>query len=436
MKFFNYLYSMFLITTSLVLSAQEVIPLWPEGVPGAINDLLLSETMRGAGGEVFSNAGGKFIGQLPDDISIDFSKGLLKVIEYVCQNNQLQTHSNWCGSAQGPAAGGGSNAAALKVLRADRLWNGMHNLIGTDEYCANYPLKIHAKGKPHVSDWVGRRIAASLAGDSIWSFLVGSLLPSFGLYVIPTAREAYVAPILPMTSRIGKTIKVNEFVDFNLSSMSQQPLYGVGVMSSYNLATINGGSPQLCVGASYTPSPDGTGMWMFTNAPGWMDGWVNYDPDTVQGEPDVIKMLNRPTKDSVGNQGATIERDASGEVDRWNLIMSRYAQMVYASNSLRGRQGTLTGKLRWDISPGTMLRVEGKGLGPTIGDDLATAMIGLVASVTVTINAEQASATTSFNLTNLRTDEENTSPYFTMRQHPFFPDYFTYAPLVKTLKVD
>lgn len=46
MKFFNYLYSMFLITTSLVLSAQEVIPLWPEGVPGAINDVTYIEKIE------------------------------------------------------------------------------------------------------------------------------------------------------------------------------------------------------------------------------------------------------------------------------------------------------------------------------------------------------------------------------------------------------
>ncbi len=38
MKFISRLYSIFFLITSLALSAQEVIPLWPQGVPGAIAD--------------------------------------------------------------------------------------------------------------------------------------------------------------------------------------------------------------------------------------------------------------------------------------------------------------------------------------------------------------------------------------------------------------
>ncbi len=405
-------------------------------VPGAINDLLLPETFRGAGGEIASNAGGKFIGQLPDDISIDFSEGLLKVIKYICEENQLQTHDQWCGTNQGPAAASTANTAALLALEGGtNLWRGVRNLIGTNEYVDKYPLNIHSKGKPYVSDWVGRRVAHSLAGDTIWSLLIGSLLPSFGLYVIPTAREAYVAPCLPMGNKPGKSIYASEYVDFNFSAMSQQPLYGVGIMSNYNLATINGGSPKICVGASYTPYPEGSGRWLFTNAPGWMDGWVNYDPDTVQGEPDVVKMLNKPTTDVLGNGGTNINRDVSQEAEDWNLSMSRYAQMLYASNSLRGRDGYLVGKLRFDISPGTILFVQGKS-GISGYDDLATNLIGFVSSVTISINSEQASATTAFNMTNLRTDVENTEPGTSMSDHPFFPKYFTYAPLVETLKID
>lgn len=415
-------------------------------VPGAVNDIMLPAAYEGAGGKVASTAGGKFIGTLPDDISVDFSEGLLKVIEYVCSENQLQIHEAWCGGDQGVASTKRDNSMALNVLRGSGVfWRGIHNLIGTDEYCAQYPLQITANGKKFVSDWVGRRVASSLAGDSLWSLMIGSLLPSFGLYIIPTAQEAYLAPIIPMSRTIGKTIKPSEYVDFNLKMMSQRPLYGVGIFASYNLSTVEKtGDGKLCAGATYTArSPQGDtndGMWLFTQAPGWMDGWVNYDPKVLDGNPDVVAMMNEPSHDAAGVAAEAVNRSPSSEIDGWNNIMENYARMVYASNSLRGRSGSLVGKLRFDIAPGTTLRVEAKGdaAGDSAEspDDLAATMIGLVASVTVTINAEQASATTSFELTNLRTDEENGDERMSMGAHPFFPAHFTYAPLVKTLKID
>lgn len=414
-------------------------------VPGAINDIMLPASYEGAGGKIASTAGGKFIGTLSDDISVDFSEGLLKVIEYLCKENQLQIHEAWCGGDQGVAATKRDNSMALGVLRQSLFWKGIRNLIGTDEYCAKYPLQITANGKPFVANWVGRRVAASLAGDSLWGLLIGSLLPSFGLYLIPTAQEAYLAPIIPMSRTVGKTIKPQEYVDFNLKMMSQRPLYGVGIFASYNVATIEKtGDSKFCVGATYTArSPEGStndGMWLFTQAPGWMDGWVNYDPKVLDGNPDVVAMMNEPSHDAAGVDVEAFDRSASSEVDGWNNVMENYARMVYASNSLRGRSGSLVGKLRFDIAPGTTLRVEAKGDATEDStespDDLAATMVGLVASVTVTINAEQASATTSFELTNLRTDEENGDDRMSMGAHPFFPSHFNYAPLVKALKID
>lgn len=411
-------------------------------VPGAINDLMLPSSSEGAGGQVYATAGGKFIGQLPDDIPKDFSEGLLKVLVHLCEENQLQTHdSDWCGGQRGPVNEKRDNSMALDVIRASGEWRGIHNLVGTDEYCAKYPLQIASNGYSFVSNWVGRRVAASLTGDSIWSMLVGSLLPSFGLYLIPIATEAYLAPIIPMCRSIGKTIKANEYVDFNLRMMSQRPLYGVGIFASYNLATVEKtGNSKLCVGATYTArSPQGEtndGMWMFTQAPGWMDGWVNYDPQVLDGNPDVVAMMNQPSHDAAGVDAEAVDRSPSSEVDGWNDIMANYARMLYASNSLRGRGGSLVGKLRFDIAPGTTLRIEAKGDNTNLPDDLAANMIGLVANVNITINAEQAAATTSFELTNLRTDDENGDDRMSMGSHPFFPAHFNYAPLVKSLKID
>jgi hypothetical protein len=95
------------------------------------------------------------------------------------------------------------------------------------------------------------------------------------------------------------------------------------------------------------------------------------------------------------------------------------------------------GKLRFDICPGTTLLVKSKGELKSEGvDELASDLYGLVSRVTVTINSEQASAATTLELTNIRTDVENQQDRFSLASHPFFDDnFFETAPLVPSLEV-
>jgi hypothetical protein len=203
--------------------------------------------------------------------------------------------------------------------------------------------------------------------------------------------------------------------------------------------------PKLCCGATYVAKtadefPANDGMWIFVKAPSWLDDWVNQDPKAADGNADIIKTMNEPSHDATGIDEAAIERDVGTEVDDWNDAMKEYAKLIYAINALRGREGTVVGKLRFDIAPGTTIMIEAKGdkyLSDGV-DTLATNMYGLVAKVHISINAEQASATTAFELTNLRTEVENNSAdgRFSMERHPFFGnDYFKYAPLVPGLTV-
>jgi hypothetical protein len=187
-------------------------------------------------------------------------------------------------------------------------------------------------------------------------------------------------------------------------------------------------------------SQDGTplndGMWLFVNAPGWMDDWVNFDPEAATGDADINKTLNQPSHDATGADKAAIEREPGTEVVEWNDSMQQYARMMYAVNALKGREGTVVGKLRFDIAPGTTVLIQARGdnyLSAGV-DTLATDLYGFVAKVHISINAEQASATTAFELTNLRTAKENESQRFSMLEHPFFrQNYFKYAPLVPAL---
>jgi len=189
-----------------------------------------------------------------------------------------------------------------------------------------------------------------------------------------------------------------------------------------------------CVGGSYTASLDGVvdGMWLFVPAPDWLSAWDSLDDNAVNGNGSVNNLLTQVVNTAVGSDNSAVQEQAETTVVDWNDVSNKYAQMIYAANALQGREGTLTGKLRFDIAPGSTVVIRADAATKSAGiDDLATDIYGFVNRVTVTINAQDASATTSFNLANLRTAEENDLSRFSMDSHPFYGvKYFNYAPLI------
>ncbi len=423
-------------------------------VPGAPNDLMIPTLTEGTGAS--GEASNKFTDQLEQDLIIDFSEAILKVLMKVSEESQIQTHAGgfWCGEqpAGAPIADKEGNARATTVIKPDDAgkWQGISNLAkGTDvdKYLTDYPLIVPADTIGSASSFIGGQVSASLASTSMWGMLIGSILPNFGCGIIPWASGAIIAPILDMARDAQITIKADEYADFDLSTQSQRPLYAVGVMGNYQMGTISKSeAPKLCAGASFVAtnddgSPLNDGMWLFVNAPGWMDNWVNTtDPDAGEGNPGIVKTLTEPSHDAAGIAVVAIDRKPEEQLTQVNDAMQQYAKMIYASNALRGREGSIVGKLRFDIAPGTTILIQARGdnyLSDGV-DTLATDMYAFVAKVHVSINAEQASATTSFELTNLRTAEENSSgsERFSMKEHPFFAEnYFKYVPLVPMLSV-
>lgn len=433
-------------------------------VPGAPHDLMMPTGTEGAGGELIGTAAGRFTNELPTDLNTDFSEGILKSLHNLSQENQLQVHKAWCEglSPPGPVQAERSNDKAANVIEGVGDWLGIANFtsgggVTAGEYpgagggpastfSKAYPLQIHDKGREHTAQRIGDVIAASLSGTSMWSMLIGSLIPEFGVSVIPLAQSAIIAPVIPMCKQEYKVLEPKDYADFNLKTLSTRPLYGVAVMGNYSTATLDkaGTDNKQCVGETFVAKADdgedaNDGMWMFVPAPRWMDDWTNYDPEALTGDAAAVKMLTKPSHDAVGVDDEAVDRSPDDEVDDWNDVMQKYARMMYAANALRGREGTVVGKLRFDISPGSTILINSKGSLQSDGtDELAVPLYGFVSRVTVTINSEQASANTTFELTNIRNEVENESSdgRFSMDTHPFFDtNFFNGAPLVPSMEV-
>lgn len=416
-------------------------------VPGAPHELLLPTLVQGAGSESAGAAGTKFVLGLNSDLTTDFSKGILNTLLYLGKNNQIQLHEGgiWCqGGEPKQLELREANTRVLETIKGVGDWEGIANnsAVAANVMPATYPLKVHAAGIEKAAYTIGEIVASSLTGTSMWNMLIGSLLPVFGCGIVPTATGAIIAPILNNAREHQVAILPAEYADFDMTTLSKRPLYGVGVSGNYQFGSLGVGENKMCVGATFDAFAEGgmsgpDGMWLFVPAPSWMDDWVNLDPQALKGEAAINQMLNKPSHDSVGVNATAVNRDPDSEVSGWNDVMQKYARLVYANNALHGRQGTLVGKLRFDIAPGTTVKVGVKDDLMSAGvDQLACDMFGFVARVTITINAEQAAAATTLELTNLRTSSENQMTRFSMTTHPFFDsNYFKYASIVPGLSL-
>jgi len=431
-------------------------------IPGSPHDFLLQTLGQGAGGDIYGSAETRFSNSLPPLLNVDFSQGVMNCLNELATTNLLQTHDEkfWCGGPNVVNQELESNTQAANIINKSGEWEGIAT-FSESEYMSPYakkcPLLVHSSGVNKAATVIGQQVASSLAATSMWGMLVNSVLPAFGCGIVPMARGAILAPMLPMAQEAQMVIKPEDYVDFNFSTQSQRPLYGVGVLGSFVLGTLNPERPKVCVGSGFVPDQadddaaaaeaaeaaggaaaptKGTdGMWMFVPAPKWLEDFSNFDSGAIEGNARINVLMGNVSHEAVGEDEQLDEEDPGDEVADWNDATRKYAQMIYATQALRGREGTLVGKLRFDIAPGTTIKIQAKGDEFSAGiDSLATDMYGFVVSSTLVINAEQSAASTTYEIINLRTEEENKKERFAFKAHPFFGDeYFKHAPLVPEL---
>jgi len=104
---------------------------------------------------------------------------------------------------------------------------------------------------------------------------------------------------------------------------------------------------------------------------------------------------------------------------------------MYIAHALKGRTGQISGFLRYDICPGSTVKLEGTGeqfLGR--GDALNFDIFAQVTRVSHVINAEGRQAGTAFQLNYLRTEAENAVDATSIAKHPFFTTPWKGAPIV------
>jgi hypothetical protein len=291
------------------------------------------------------------------------------------------------------------NVRALKALKriegADFTTTG--ETLKAYEYGA--ALKFDFKDLPAVtaaiSNSLNRELTASYAETSFWTKLVSQFCPTFGLAVVPMIDTALVIADTPMFKPANeqpyKVIYAEDYVSETAVGTIERPLSGVVVVVR---AAGDGTTGSVLaqnndiVGCHKAPVPDPDGVLLFTSVPPWLG---------------FIPPATSLARSKVG----------TGDYIEIRKIFDKWAEEVYIKNALRGRTQTVSGRLRFDIAPGSIVRVSSSQESVLPGittaariDNLGFDTFGEVARVSVVINAEAPAASTSFLLTNVRTHDE------------------------------
>lgn len=324
-----------------------------------------------------------------------------------------------------PLPDDGPNTAAIAAL---------------DRIDAPVPLALDLSGLDSANIELSLRYALtkesldSFAYTSLWNKLWGEYASQFFFAVSPGAERSRVIPFFAglqwsaAESKGGVHIKGDDYHYATLNANMTQFIETIMVFWPQN------SDPMLGTGgetqgfddfsfpvASYPPVAGGDkpGLRLFKEPPPWLANvspWPIYSGAStgVKGKAPGDCMApgegeENPPPDWLPPPRASQELGGSG-------ICERLAKHWYKSEVLSQRYGELQGKLRFDISPGTTVKIDMPI--NEIGDD--GSMIGFVSSVSFSINAERASAGTSFGLSFLRTEEEDKEGIYTEKYPPLY----------------
>lgn len=335
------------------------------------------------------------------------------------------------------------NTKAIEALsRIEGVLDDPNNTTNTAvcnlDYKYGVPLTLAIGNLGPVRD----RIATSILEDTIlsyasttfWDKMMSAILPTFVMSLVPLVESAIVIADVPtLRDKVWRTIETTEWDSVDMDLAVNYPLRGVGVLANDHNATVAGP-----LGDKIDFNINAGGCFM---APldelGATDGIIKYIPppfwlkniDSAVGDPQINAGTkeNKPTKTET-SPGAGPPPLTPGEVaTRTEAVgiardlYNAYAHAIYAITALSGRSSTLSGKLRFDIAPGSNVLIRAKTEAHIGGeDDLAMDMVGQVVRVQIEIDAEASYASTSFQLTHLRTLAENKSERTSVTGHPLF----------------
>lgn len=287
---------------------------------------------------------------------------------------------------------------------------------------ANLPKSIAA--------FFTQSIGSSFVQNSMWAKLLNDYASQFFFAISPAVDWATPIPFCAglRGTEAAKLITAKEYNFANFNANMSQLLEAIYIYYPLGSAT------NLAVGPSdsrlsfYRPwgsypepsdvQPDEMpkGLKLFKNAPAWL---ANLDPTYLRTPNALVnrKDMQAPRADNAGGKGC---EPAQAHKDH-STVVKKIAEHWYYTEILQQRYGELAGPLRFDIAPGSIVKIQT----PPRDQDLKENnpfVVASVISVSYVINAERATAGTSFAIAHQKTDAENKTKLYSTPEPPLYKD--------------
>ena len=279
----------------------------------------------------------------------------------------------------------------------------------------------------------------NMAHQTLWSVLVSVLAQQYLFAVIPRVTDSLVVPYVPTMKETWATIYTSQYSAILQSLSISRPIQAVGILSD----TINQTGGETLPGGASNVKKLGLGGWfqngdtgsiLIQQSPRWMTGLISpsLTSEATAGAGGRIKSTAFQPAAGTRNTAATPDVvDARAEA-QIKPLLSRYAEAIYEIEALKGRQMSLTGPLRFDIAPGSSVKIESTpAAGILAKETAAPSYKATVLRVSISISVDPPSANTVFQLGYVRSEAEDNNPAFSSTEHPLWnKETFIGCPLV------
>lgn len=316
----------------------------------------------------------------------------------------------------------------------------------------------------HIAHSIGAEIGLegleAYTNVTLWDKLAGQFHSNYLYSIVPLVEKALVVPFIPGLSGgntedlVHRAIYASQYDSMEFHTFMPRPLRAVGLilgkkyeaggpptkargasLGSFggyfdkwaNSATANGGAPA-----------DGDlqykeGLIMFKEGPRWLTSVASdflYSGKSTGVLSTDVSVSTAPT----AGEPASVAQPRDIFISA-GPVWDRYARALYMLEVLKMRQGTITGPVRFDIAPGSQIRVqvaEDKFVKSIVNDvpldqlcdvDAATWCWCSVLRVSTYIDCQNARAFTSYYVAHLRNASENLDSSTSIDMHPLWQSH-------------
>jgi len=280
---------------------------------------------------------------------------------------------------------------------------------------------------------------------TMWDKLL-SFAARYCFAIVPRVNDAIVVPYVPGLRTAWKhVVRAADYDPIRTVAPLERAVRGVGVFSGLKFRTgADGREPgaagesadRLGIGGWYSPPGDQRGLVIFREGPPWMTRIVASDRYVDWG----CGGGKYPVSTTAQPDGATVPpgtKPAEPAALRTTTkrMLDRYAATLYALEHLRGRQADIVCRPRFDIAPGSTVRIERHGdrfVRAALGgqDDLSEDLFGDVVRVTHHISRNPPKFETVLTVAHVRTKSENDRPGIGLDEHPLWTSTWPGAGLI------